>query len=204
MKDKSHLLVVCAACTIVLVANPMLGQKSSPTCSPALPDKITTYSQLMNRMVSEYMKGFPLPSDADAKACFTARKHELESLALTVSRDQHIEFVSADWVGYGSAAQDRAHIACAKVLKEIGAKFLRHSGGLVEVYFWGSGCAFCHDSYKGFAYVTDSSFDMPVASKVCSSLDDRSLPRGRYAPVEDGSYLVPIAQHWYIIRWECG
>jgi hypothetical protein len=147
---------------------------------------------------------FHLPSDAKAKAVFGARKKELESLVLTVSRDAEIDFVSADWVAYGSAARDPAHIACAKVLKKIGAKFLRQGRGVVEVYFWGSGCAICHDSCKGFAYVRDLSFDMPPDWKICSSLDNRSLPPGRYAPVEDGSYLLPLSEHWNIIRLEQG
>jgi len=58
-----------------------------------------------------------------------------------------------------------AHIDCAKRLREIGAQFLRRSGRLVEIYFWGSGCAICHDSYKGPAYVTGTAVDMPVASR---------------------------------------
>ena len=76
--------------------------------------------------------------------------------------------------------------------------------GIVEVYFWDNGCAICHDSYKGFVYVRDPSFDMPPDWKICSSLDNRSLPRSRYAPVEDGTYLMPLSEHWYIIRWEQG
>jgi hypothetical protein len=147
---------------------------------------------------------FHLPSDAKAKAYFTAHKAALDTLAQTVSRDPHVEFVDAHWIAWGSAAQDPAHIECAKRLREIGAQFLRHSGGLVEIYFWGSGCAICHDSYKGFAFITNPSVDMPVASKICSSLANTALPAGKYAPIEDGSYLVPIADHWYLIRWECG
>jgi hypothetical protein len=147
---------------------------------------------------------FDLPSDAKAKAYFGAHRAALDSLAQTVSRDPHIEFVNADWIAYGSAAQDPAHIDCAKRLREIGAHFLRHSSGLVEIYFWGSGCAICHDSYKGFAYLTNPSVDMLVASKVCSSLTDSALRGGTFGRIEDGSYLVPITDHWYLIREESG
>jgi hypothetical protein len=145
-----------------------------------------------------------LPSDTKAKAYFAAHRAALDTLVQTVIRDPNIEFVDADWIAYGSAAQDPAHVDCAKRLREIGARFLRHSGGLVEIYFWGTGCAICHDSYKGFAYVTNPSADMPVASKVCSSLADGALPAGTYARIEDGSYLVPITDRWYLIRGELG
>ena len=148
--------------------------------------------------------GVDLPSDAKAKAYFAAHRAALDTLAQTVSRDPHIAFVNADWIAYGSAAQDPAHIDCAKRLREIGAQFLRHSGGLVEIYLWGNGCAICHDSYKGFAYVTNPSVDMPVASKVCSSLADSALRAGGFARIEDGSYLVPVTDHWYLIREENG
>ena len=150
-----------------------------------------------------YLPG-DLPSDASASAYFAAHRAALDSIAQTVSRDPHIEFVNAQWIAYGSAAQDPAHIDCAKRLREIGAEFLRHSGGLVEIYFWGSGCAICHDSYKGFAYVTDPGVDIPVGSKVSSSLADRALAAGTFARIEDGLYLVPITDHWYLIRQENG
>ncbi len=141
-----------------------------------------------------------LPSDAKAKAYFAANRAALDSLAETVSADPHIEFVSADWIAYGSAAQDPAHIDCAKRLREIGARFLRHSGGMVEIYFWGSG----HDSQKGFAYVTNPGADIPVASKVCSSLTDSALRGGMFGRIDEGSYLVPITNHWYLVREESG
>src|SRR5262249_13925813 len=143
-----------------------------------------------------YMRwSFHLPSDAKAQAVFSAHKTELERLVQDVVRDPHIKFVDARRVSYGPEAQDRAHIECAKRLRKLGAQSLRHSGGLVEIYFWGDGCAICHDSYEGFAYVTDTATDMPVSSKICSSLADGALPRGRYAPVEDGRYLRPVADH---------
>jgi len=152
-----------------------------------------------------YMRwSFHLPSDAKARALFSARKIELEHLVEDVVRDPHIKFVDARRISYGSEARDPAHIACAKRLRKLGAQSLRHSGGLVEIYFWGDGCAICHDSYEGFAYVSDTAIDMPVSSKICSSLADSALPRGRYAPVEDGRYLLPVADHWYIIREESG
>ncbi len=150
-----------------------------------------------------YLPG-DLPSDAKAKAYFAAHKAALDTLAQTVSRDPHIEFVNAEWIAYGSAAQDPAYIDCAKRLKEIGASFLRHSGGRVEIFFWGTGCAICHDSYKGFAYVNNPSVDMPVGSKVYSSLADSALKASTFARIEDGSYLVHIANHWYLIREENG
>jgi hypothetical protein len=150
-----------------------------------------------------YLPG-DLPSDAKAKAYFAAHRAALDSLAQTVSRDPHIEFVNADWIAHGSAAHEPAHIDCAERLREIGAQFLRHTGGLVEIFFWGSGCAICHDSYKGFAYITNPSIDMPFASKVCSSLADRALKASTFARIEDGSYFVPIGNHWYLIRDESG
>jgi hypothetical protein len=97
---------------------------------------------------------FHLPSDARARRVFAEREGDLEKLVLMVDRNYDIEFVDAQWIARGEAARDPAHIACAKLLKDIGAKHLRHTQrGVVEVYFWGSGCAICHDSYKGFAYV---------------------------------------------------
>jgi len=150
-----------------------------------------------------YLPG-DLPSDAKANAFFAAHRAALDSLVQTVSSDPHIQFVNAQWIAYGNAAQDPAHIDCAKRLREIGAEFLRRSGGLVEIYFWGTGCAICHDSYKGFAYVTDSGVDIPVGSKVTSSLADRALSARMFSRIEDGLYLVPITDHWYLIRAENG
>lgn len=58
---------------------------------------------------SGYMRWqFKLPSDAKAKAYFTTHRAALDSLARTVSRDPHIDFVNAHWIAYGSAAQDPA------------------------------------------------------------------------------------------------
>jgi hypothetical protein len=145
-----------------------------------------------------------LPSDAKAKACFAAHRAELESLAQTVGSDSHIKFVNAQWIAEGSTAQDPAHIECARRLRKLGAQSLGHKGGYVQIFFWGSGCAVCHDSYKGFAYIADPSSDMPVDFKICTSLADSALPPGRYSTIEDGTYLVPIGDHWYLIRWECG
>ncbi len=114
--------------------------------------------------------GDGLPSDKKAEAYFAAHEAMLESLAQTVIRNPHIEFVNAQWIAYGSAAQDPAHIECAKRLRDMGGQFLRHSGGVVEIYFWGSGCAICHDSYKGFAYVTNPSVDMQKNGDVCVAI----------------------------------
>jgi hypothetical protein len=148
---------------------------------------------------------FHLPSDAKVKAYFTTHRAALESLVETVVRDPNIEFVNAHGAAYGSDAASPAYTACAKRLSELGAQSLmRHSRGLVVIYFWGAGCAICHDSYKGFAYVANPSVDMPVGSKVCSSLANSALPSGKYAPIEDGIYLVPITDHWYLIRFEIG
>ncbi len=152
-----------------------------------------------------YMRwSFHLPSDAKAMAVFAARKTALEHLVQEVVHDPHIQHVDAHYIALGPAAHDPAHIACAKRLRELGAQSLTHNGGFVQIYFWGNGCAICHDSFEGFAYVADASRDMPVVSKICSSLADSALPRGKYAPVEDGCYLLPVADHWYIIRWEIG
>ena len=150
-----------------------------------------------------YLPG-DLPSDASANAYFAAHRAALDSLAQTVSRNPDIEFVNAQWIAYGSAAQDAAHIDCAKRLREIGAEFLRHSGGLVEIYFWGTGGPIGHDSYKGFAYVTDRGADIPAGSKMSSSLADSALAAGTFARIEDGLYFVPITDHWYLIRDENG
>ena len=148
---------------------------------------------------------FRLPSDDYAKRVFAERKSDLDNLVAMVDRNYEIESVDSRGIAYGEAARDPAHIACAELLKNMGAKHLTHTQrGVVEIYFWGSGCAICHDSYKGFAYVRDPAFDMPPDSKLCQSLDDRVLPRGKYAPVEDGTYLVPITDHWYLIRSENG
>ena len=148
---------------------------------------------------------FRLPSDDYAKRLFAERKSDLDNLVAMVDRNYEIESVDARWIAYGEAARDPTHIACADLLKNMGAKHLRHTQrGVVEIYFWGSGCSICHDSYKGFAYVRDPPFDMPLDSKLYPSLDDRALPRGKYAPVEDGTYLVPITDHWYLIRSENG
>ena len=123
---------------------------------------------------------FHLPSDARAKRLFAERKSDLEKLVQMVDRNYDIQGVEAQRIAYGEAARDPAHIACAKLLQKMGAKHLRHTqSGVVEIYFWGSGCAICHDSYKGFAYVSDPAFVMPPDSKVCPSLDNRSLPRGK-------------------------
>ena len=143
--------------------------------------------------------------DANARAYFQKHKPELDALFLSVSGESTIQFVAADWAGYGSDAKDQKHIACSLLLKKIGAQFLRQDGGDFEVYFWGKGCAVCHDSFKGFAHIKSlPSFLKKNYAKVVDSLSDDFLPRGKYAPVEDGTYLVPIGDDWYLIRWECG
>ena len=146
-----------------------------------------------------------MPSDAKAKAYFIAHRTALESLVETVVHDPNIEFVNVRGVAYGSDARGPAYVACAKRLRELGAQSLsKQSRGVVAIYFWGAGCAICHDSYKGFAYVADPSVDIPDGSKVCSSLANKALPPGKYASIEDGIYLVPITDHWYLIRLEIG
>ena len=108
-----------------------------------------------------------------------------------MDRNYDIEFVNAYGILHGETVRDSAHITCAELLKKMGAKHLRHTQrGVVEIYFWGSGCAICHDSFKGLAYIREPTFDMPADSNVWTSLEDRALPRGKYASVEDRTYLL--------------
>jgi hypothetical protein len=144
-----------------------------------------------------------LPSDENAKAFFREHRPELTALILAVEREPTIDFVNANWVGYGPNATDPAHVMCAKLLKKIGAQFLRQSDGAIEIYLWGDGCAICHDSYKGYAYIMPEARMLRYAT-IVHSLDDEALPKGKYAPIEDGSYICPLLDRWYLIRWECG
>jgi len=144
-----------------------------------------------------------LPSDERAEAFFRVHRQELDALVVLVSRDPKLDFVSADFVGYGSDATDPAHLACAKVLKQIGAKFLRRGEGAIEIYLWGTGCAMGHDSYKGYAFITPEARLLKCAT-VVKSLQEKALPKGKYAPIEDDSYIRLLDKGWYMIRWECG
>src|SRR6185295_16706383 len=69
-----------------------------------------------------------LPSDEKAEAFFYAHKAELAAVA-AAERDPRMNFVSAEWAGSGSQAEDPAHVASAKLLKKVGAKFLRRRDG---------------------------------------------------------------------------
>jgi hypothetical protein len=144
-----------------------------------------------------------LPSDTASEVFFQEHRAELNTIITSVEREPKIDFVSADWVGNGADANDPAHVACAKLLKRLGAQFLRRDNGAIEIFFWGDGCAFCHDSYKGYAYIPSESGILKLATEV-RSLDDKSLPKGKYAPIEDGTYISPLIDTWYLIRWECG
>lgn len=146
---------------------------------------------------------YHLPSDKKTEAFFIAHKSDLASLIATVQQSPALEFVDAGWVGYGTNATDLAHVECARLLKKIGAQFLRSGDGAIEIYFWGRGCAICHDSYKGYAYIKP---DAPMVrhSTIVRSLADKALPPGKYAPIGDGSYILPLGDNWYIFRWECG
>jgi len=144
-----------------------------------------------------------LPSDKKAEAFFRAHRKELADLIVAVERQPKLNFVSAEWVGYGADAADPDHVACAKLLKKVGAQFLRQGDGGIEIYVWGSGCAICHDSYEGYAFITPGASLLKYATPG-QSLEDKALPKGKYAPIEDGSYIHPLDGEWYVIRWECG
>src|ERR1700730_6647472 len=107
-----------------------------------------------------------LPSDDEAKAYFALHRAQLDGLVESVIRDPQINGINASGTADGKPTNNPTHVTCVKRLRELGAQFLSHSGGCVEIFFWGSGCAFCHDSYKGFVYIADPSADMPIASKI--------------------------------------
>ena len=80
---------------------------------------------------------------------------------------------------------------------------MNQSDGMIQIYFWGSGCAVCHDSYKGFAFASSNAPALKYA-KVLPSLEDSDVPHNKRGAIEDGSYIVPVSTDWYLIRWECG
>jgi hypothetical protein len=148
-------------------------------------------------------KPLPLPADTDAKEFFQEHRSELTNIIAAVQREPSISFVSPEWVGHGADATNATHVACAKLLKEAGAMFARKRDGAIEIYFWGTGCAVCHDSYGGFAYIPP---DAPLLrnATIVHSLENKNLPKGKYGAIQDGTYLVPLADGWYLVRWECG
>jgi len=148
--------------------------------------------------------GYQMPSDQEAEAFFRSHSSDLMALVAAAQHEPTITFVSADWIGYGTNASDPGQIACAKLLQKLGAGFLRQREEAVEIYFWGSGCAVCHDSYKGFACLTRPKYACFGPATVVRSLRDRDLPKGKHGGVLDGTYLLPISDHWHVIRWECG
>jgi hypothetical protein len=117
-----------------------------------------------------------LPSDERAGVYFKTHRQELAALVATVEREPRLNFVNADWIGNGSDATDPAHVACAKLLKKVGAQFLRKGDGAIEIYFWGDGCAICHDSYKGYVFIRPGARILEYATTV-QSLEDKALPK---------------------------
>jgi hypothetical protein len=137
-----------------------------------------------------------LPSDKKAEAFFRAHMDKLADLIVAAQRDPKVSFVSSD-------DADPSHAAFSKLLRSIGAQFLRQRDGGIEIYVWGTGCAPCHDSYEGYAFISPGA-RMLEYSKAAQSLEDKALPKGKYAPVEEGTYIRALDQKWYVIRWECG
>lgn len=144
-----------------------------------------------------------LPSDVEAENFFRSHRTELGDLAAFVEQHPNIEFVDANWISYGGNAKDGNHIACAEMLRHIGAQFLRRREGAIEIYVWGSGCAICHDSYKGYAFVEPKA-EILTEAKLVASLEDDALPVGQYGTIKDGIYLKPLNQPWYLALWEAG
>jgi hypothetical protein len=142
-----------------------------------------------------------LPSDAHCEAFFNKHKVELTAIVTLAEREPtKIGLISAD---SPDTENDPDRVTCAKLLKKLGAQFLRQTDGAIEIYIWGDGCAICHDSYKGYAYIVPEARMLKYAT-VVRSLEDKALPKGKYAFIEDGSYICPLIDKWHLIRWECG
>ena len=144
-----------------------------------------------------------LPSDRRAEEVFREHKEELDKLVAMALSAPEVTYVNADEIGLGENATEPKHVALAQSLKKLGAQFLRRSDGVIEIYFWGTGCAICHDSFKGYAFILPGARLLKFAT-VVPSLEDKALPKGKYAPIDDGSYIKPLEKSWYLIRWECG
>jgi hypothetical protein len=142
-----------------------------------------------------------LPSDKQAEAFYHTHRRELAALVATVEHDPRMNFVTAEWAGAGSTPEDPGHVACAKLLKRLGAKFLRRRDGGIEIYLWGANLSASRDSYEGYAFIPPDAPAMHEAT-VARSLESKALPTGQRRLVETGRYIRPLDENWYMIRWE--
>jgi hypothetical protein len=144
---------------------------------------------------------YRLVSDSRAKRFFQAHCQELDAIVLAIQHDPQITYLGASGDDAGTATSDTNRAACAAMLQKMHAQFLTSNNGAVEIYTWGSGCAICHDSYEGFAFIVP---DAPAQryTTVVPSAETSALPHGKGSEVEDGTYLVPIRDNWYIFRSE--
>ncbi|MGA2225633.1 MAG: hypothetical protein ABSH41_14455 [Syntrophobacteraceae bacterium] len=142
---------------------------------------------------------YHLPSDKKAEAFFYAHRQELTEIIAVFQREPNMRMVFAQgWHGPDTA--EPAHEACAKLLRKIGASYARterHKGGSlaggIEIFVWG---------YKGYVFIPLET-QMQGYTTVLS-LEDEKLPKVHNSKraIEDGRYIRPLVEGWYLLRWE--
>lgn len=142
-----------------------------------------------------------LPTENAAERFFDSHKQELASLAASVRRQPNNTLVSGNAVADGADPTSGSYQSSVKLLKRIGAQFVRNSDGAIDIYFWGNGCAICHDSYMGCAYIPAGAALMQHAT-VVKSVEDKTLPKDKNGSVANGYYIRPLQDSWYIFRRE--
>ncbi|MFZ0930051.1 MAG: hypothetical protein WAN11_15705 [Syntrophobacteraceae bacterium] len=142
---------------------------------------------------------YHLPSDKKAEEFFYAHRQELTEIIAVFQREPNIRMVFArGWHGPDTA--DPAHEACAKLLRKIGASYARterHKDGSlvggIEIFVWG---------HKGYVFI-------PLEAQMqryttVPSLEDEELPKVHNSKraIEDGHYIRPLVEGWYLLRLE--
>ena len=132
-----------------------------------------------------------LPSDQKARRYFQAHQAQFAALAASLTKQPTASFLDTSGSEQGTG-----------FLKGVGGQFLRQSDGTITIYVWGSGCAICHDSYEGYVHIPPEAPAFRFVSVVPAL--DHGLPQDGRGGVEDGFYVLPLSDGWYVFREENG
>ncbi len=141
--------------------------------------------------LGDWLVSFHLPSDQKAARYFQGHRAQFTALAARVTNQ-----LAASFSDRGANGEDAA------LLEGVGGQFLRRSDGTISIYVWGHGCAVCHDSYEGYICLPKNSRLLKGTSVVRAL--DHDLPRDGRGGVEDGFYILPLSDDWYVFKEENG
>ena len=147
-----------------------------------------------------------LPSDRQARVVFDQRRTSFDRAAEVLQKEKCVGVIASD--GTSSNPMCSIPVAIRRALvQETGAKtIVLGDDGSMEFALWGTGCAICSDSYKGFLYLPTGARPGQVRGWVPAfaiSLEDDALPKAN-GKVSDGLYLLPIDSEWAIFRIKYG